>query len=224
MRSAIFLITFVFITPATAPAAPIVDHYYTTGILDFGFTNAHQRGWGPYRLSTNTRDFTDDFDIALTAYEMTSGPFIRQELTRSAAGDVIQSTYFYEPGTLVIDFRLQSLATREVTHGSFTAPIDMTIVVDETGDTANLRSLFTLGSGVFDGSIANLLGVGRRTSGGTVEDSFIDITEDHTSSSRRAYDAAFFLIDAHVPEPGGMLLGLVGAAAISLQRWKNRVR
>ena len=113
MRPALFLLL-VLLAPAAASADAIVDHYYTTGVLEFGFSNAHQIGWGPYGLSTDARVFTDDFDISATGYEMSSGAFIRQELTSNAAGEVVQSKYYYEPGTLIIDYRLRSMANDEI--------------------------------------------------------------------------------------------------------------
>ena len=217
MRSVLFRLLLLLLVPTAVSAGPIVDHYYTTGQLHFGHSQAYQFGWGPYGLDANGRNLLDEFDIDATTYEMTSGDFLVQEILTDAGGDAIQSTYFYEPGELVIDFELRSLATAEVTHGFFRAPVNMTVVVDERRQFgADIDSLFTLGPGVFDADIARVLGVRRQTVGGFVRDDFIDVTGDSESDNRIALDAAFFTIE--VPEPGTAALGVLSLAALWLRR------
>ena len=124
---------------------------------------------------------SDDFDISDTTYKIWSGPFIAQELAFDEQGEVIKSTYFYGPGLLTIAFTLKSRASGDVTQGEFEASVNMTVTIDEGKAFAGSDSLFILGPGEFDASIAQLFGIRPRTIGGTVVDDFVDVSGDYTS-------------------------------------------
>lgn len=91
------------------------------------------------------------------------------------------------------------------------------------GGTADIS--IQLGKGLFDGPIANALGIHRKTLGGEIFLALEDIDGDAFSDFRSGFDYRGFadlrVGTVEVPEPGLLMLGLVAGAAWFTKRRRS---
>jgi hypothetical protein len=206
------LVLVLLLAPRAGFASAIIFAASDLGALDYGLLSAIDSGpplFDPIRVSVDGGDWRV-FRGGGTNYSGESGPLVSLTLTRDAAGAVVESRYAYDGGTFFMTFDLKDTVTGETAIGNFIAPILglMTVVVRESDlplDDSAVVS-YRLGPGLFDGSVARLLGVSRKTRGGLVSDPWlVEGTGDYTSLTRRLDEGASE-VTIEVPEPASLLL------------------
>lgn len=216
--------------PLTGFAGAIIVTQSDEGALDYGLLQAFDYGppfFDAVHVSVDGGAWRTFPTVGWSEFIAESGPLLSLKLTRDAAGAVLESRYEYDGGTFYMDFGLKDTVTGEKAFGQFVAPIlgPMTVVVRESDlpldDEAEIS--YQLGPGLFDKSVARLLGVSRHTSGGSVYDPWLIYgTGDYTSLNRRLDEGAA-TVEIDVPEPA--VLFLFGASAFGvLLRSRQRVR
>jgi hypothetical protein len=224
MRIALLLVVSLLLLPRQVAAGPVVFMEFLNSDLTFGLVNPDQFG---YDLSSWS--WSDEWEGWPTTYQAFGGTFVQQTLQSDAGGTVTNSEYLYENGTLQIDFHLANSITGENRTGTLLAPIlTLQIGVDEDAPIdAAVFAFYTLGPGVFDASIADALGIGRRTVGGFI-DSGLLLTDfgnrgccggDYTTPDRQAWDG-FADFHIEVPEPFTPILTALGLGGWF---WRRRV-
>lgn len=213
MRVALSLAVLLLLVPNPAAADQITSWFYLNSNLTFGVVNAVHSG---YDL-----DGLDPW-YGYGTFDALSGPFVEQTLVTDGSGTVIWSKYFYEGGTFQADFTLQK--DGELRTGSFFASI-ITLEIDvheaDKGQTG-VYAYYVLGPGLFDASIADALGVRRRTVGGNVFSQMLlmeDTGGDYTSPERQAWDGGTE-VGITVPEPPMAILGVLALGAAWC--WRRR--
>ena len=228
MRIALSLAALLFLVPTHAAAAR-VELGYLNSDLTFGFINPNHAGYDLYFVcvfpATPGPDFCLDSDASST-FEALGGTFAEQALLKDGSGTVIGSEYLYEGGTFQIDLTLRN-DDGELSTGSFVAPIITLEMSANEGPEANVLAQYLLGPGLFDASIANALGIRRRTVGGSVIGDLL-LTDDgnrpgiggnYASPERQAWDGATH-VEIVVPEPPMPILSVLGLTAAWF--WRRR--
>ena len=239
MRLAIPLTAVLCLYPCQAAAAPFLSIGFLNSDLTFGTVNPDQFGYDLYTGACIGDSALGSFECldAAGTYQALSGPFEQQNLREDASDAVIGSEYLYAGGTFRVDFTEVCDDTRCV-GGSFVAPI-ISLLIDVTEDPNGLNdgasgfAQYRLGPGLFDASIASILGIRRESSGGSVFSQFLltddgnraGVAGDHTTAERQAWDGVASVdVAVAVPEPALSLLGALGVAVAGLRRRKRAPR
>jgi hypothetical protein len=235
MRLAILLAAVLSLHPGQAAAAPILSIGYLNSDLTFGFVNPDQFGYDLYTGACIGDSVLGGFECldAAGTYQALSGPFVQQTLQKDASDIVVGSEYLYQGGTFRIDFTDICNDTGCV-DGSFVAPI-ISLLVDVAEDPNGLNdgasgsAQYQLGPGLFDASIARILGIRRESPGGSVFSQFLltdegnraGVAGNHTTSERQAWDGVASVdIAVAVPEPATSLLSALGLGIACV--WRRR--
>jgi hypothetical protein len=218
MRIALSLVLLLLFVPRQTHAAPVVEMEFLNSDLTFGGANADQSGWD---LSAFwARGFDDSsWDVWNTGYQALSGPLDHQNVLTDGSGNVVGTEYVYLGGTFEIFFVLDDGS--DVWTGSFFAAIDRLTVRSGQNEGDNVELLYQLGAGLFDDSIADTLGISRRTAGGYAYGQLLLAPEPGgpgaQSDVHQAYDGVND-ITIEVPEPGSFALFAVGIAGLLRRR------
>jgi hypothetical protein len=223
-----FALALIFLVVSRAGfASAIVFSASDEGAMDYGLLRAVDIGHEVFASVDVTFDNGDWRTISSgggTRYIGESGPLTSLTLTRNASGAVVQSRYEYDGGIFEMHFDLYDDEADHSVSGDFVAPIIglMTVTVSEhdelLGDRATVS--YRLGPGLFDESVATLLGVRRQTIGGLIEDPFLTFgTGDYTTLWRRL-DEGGAMVRIDVPEPTSVLLA--SASGLGLLLWQRR--
>jgi hypothetical protein len=207
----------ILITPTSSAANPL-SFFVSGGELEVEF------GLISFNVSDALRD--DQFSEIGTA-NLVSGPLLNLQVD-----DVNGlTTYSYGAGTLALSLTVNDEHGNPVQGTFLGSTLPFSFVVCEGcdqlfgGGTADDFEI-VLGNGVFDGPIANALGVLPNTSGGFIDFGLEDINGDPDSPSRTGFDhrgyAVLEIDAAEVPEPGMLVLGLVAAAGWAAARKRAR--
>jgi hypothetical protein len=230
MRIAITFLALFFLCARSSAADTMLFFTSESSRIDFGESTAELQGLPHFALDV-VRDgvsVTIDWSVEDAIFDALSGPLSHQALYTDGTGAVVASSYFYDPGVFEMDFFLTNDSTGETRSGRFVAPIlGMEVFAEEAsnGCCAGVAVFFQLGAGLFDASIADALGVGRRSRGGWVEDPFLLIfdRQDHTTPLRHAGEGSS-LVAIDVPEPAALLVLAVGIGAAAARRRRGASR
>jgi hypothetical protein len=224
MRIAALLVSLILLPASHLYAGPVVLLEFLNSDFTFGTVSPDQAG---YDLDLLLLDGTPaDLDLLGGGFEAVGAVFDHQTLVTNGTGDVIGSEYFYTGGTFSLSMTVDKDGT--LFNGSFVAPILTLVVTAGEHDADAAWATYLLGPGLFDKSIADALGIGRRTSGGqgfsqltlTDNGNRVGVAGDHTVPERQAWDGATH-VTLNVPEPA-MLALLVTAGALSIRRRPRR--
>jgi hypothetical protein len=113
--------------------------------------------------------------------------------------------------------------------GSFSAPLERLTIDAGEGADGSVSATYVLGPGLFDAALANALGIGRHSLGGTVFSGLIltdggnrpGVAGTSDTPERQAWDG-FADVSIPVPEPATTALLLAGVAAAAT-RLRKRV-
>jgi hypothetical protein len=213
---------FVLVSRATFANA-IIFTASDEGAMNYGLLQATDIGPPDFFGLSVTRDGEQRlFSAVGSIFSGESGPLLSLTLTRDASGAVVQSRYEYDGGIFDMHFEVEDLATGEHAIGEFVAPIIglMTVIVNERdeprGDSATVS--YRLGAGLFDASVAKLLGVRQHTIGGFVTDPHLAFgTGDYTSLHGRLDEGAA-MVEIYVPEPASLLLFVASGVVVFVRR------
>ena len=220
MRIAALLVSLVLFPASQLFAEPVLSMLFLNSNLTFGTVNPNQVGWDASSLVVDGD--LSDFDYSGTAYEAQTGALDHQTLNVNGVGDVIGSQYLYTGGTFELFFSLDKDGTHA--FGSFVAPIVALTITAGEGDGELADASYVLGPGLFDQTIADLLGIGRHTKGGEAL-AFMLLTDnggrpgvagDHSTPERQAWDGGLEL--TIVPEPATFMLLTAGVGALWTRR------
>ena len=166
----------------------------------------------------------DDGITEIGTADLVSGPLLNIQVD-----DVNGlTTYSYGAGTLALTLTVDDENGNPVQGTFLGSTLPFSFIVCEGCDSVFGGGLaddfeIMLGNGLFDGPIADALGVRRKTGGGFIDFGLEAIDGDPDSQSRRGFDHRGFAnleIDAvEAPEPGLLALGFVAAAG-----WAARKR
>jgi hypothetical protein len=235
MRVVLSLVALLLAAPGLVWANPVVSVNFLNSDLIFGSGSPAHYG------QDGGRFYVDDTESPLDTYgfyEAMTGPLVQQTLWADASGVVTGSDYYYEGGTFQRELYLGNGGTSA--SGFFVAPITSLLIRTRESppsggiQTADAYVWYVLGPGVFDEPIAHALGIGRRTTGGTV---FADMIapEDasgnnygvpwgtYTSPERGAWDG-YTEVDLTVPEPSVVVLGALAALMAASRQASLRKR
>jgi hypothetical protein len=232
MRLAASLAALLVLSPCYAAAAPLLSIGYLNSDLTFGLGSPDQFGYDLYTgacMGDATLGGFDCLDAAGT-YQALGGPLANLALETNSSGGVTGSEYLYNGGTFRLDFTNVCDGTRCV-DGAFVAPI-VSLLIDVQED-LNVSSdgsgtaLYELGPGLFDASIASILGIRRESLGGSVFSQFLltddgnrdGVAGDYTTPARQAWDGVASVdIAVAVPEPSVALLSALALGAAYCRR------
>jgi hypothetical protein len=224
MRIAITFLTLLFLCARPSAAETMLFLTSENSRITFGSGAAELEGLASFGLDIvrNGASVPTDWRVEDAFFQAVSGPLSLQALHTDGTGAVVASSYLYGPGTFEMDFLLANDSTGETRSGRFVAPIlAMEVFAEEAlnGCCAGVAAFFWLGAGAFDASIADALGVARRSRGGWVEDPYLLIfdRQDHTTPLRRAGEGSS-LVAIEVPEPASLLLVGAGIGVVAARR------
>jgi hypothetical protein len=212
MRIALPLVVLLFAVPHHAAADPVVFLEFLNSDFTFG-QSADQEGWD---LSAFWAEGFDDssWDVWNTGYQAVAGELDHQ--TPAAGG----TAYVYLGGTFEIFFSMENGGDRRT--GSFVAPIESLTVLSGVRGANSVDLFYELGAGLFDASIADTLGISRRTTGGEARAQLLLMDTDDAPGVRvtpvqQASDGVND-ITLEVAEPATLALLAVGAAGLFRRR------
>lgn len=207
-----------FAVPSLAAASQITFFEFLNSDLTFGTVAPDQFGRDLSAVDVDGHTPSSPGLLGAT-WRANAGALVKQTLKKDGNGDVVGSTYVYGPGTFSMDFGV----------GSFEAPIESLTIEADEGPDGSVSANYVLGPGLFDTALANELGIGRHSLGGSVF-SGLELT-DHgnrpgvggtaSTSERQAWDG-FADVSIPVPEPAATTLLLAGVAA-AVTRFRKRV-
>jgi hypothetical protein len=207
--------------PRASSAEAIVFTTSDESRIAYGDWGAEHTGlYNFYRLDVTVDGVSraEDWANDDTGFFASSGALLSKTFEQNGSGDIVRTTYLYDGGTFEMYFDLLNTVTNEKASGWFLAPIlgPMRLQVDESADESSdqVTAFFKLGPGLFDASVANALGIRRKTNGGFVSDPYLIFgSGGPDSSDRTAWEGAPD-VTIDVPEPAS--LSLLGASAVGL--------
>ncbi|HEV8397524.1 MAG TPA: PEP-CTERM sorting domain-containing protein [Vicinamibacterales bacterium] len=225
MRIPALLVCFILFPASRLLAGPVFSMEFLNSNFTFGTVSPNQQGYDLTSFDIDAQ--VPDVDFIGVGYEAVGAAFDHQTLDQNAGGGVVSSHYFYTGGTFEILFAIDQNGVLRT--GSFVAPIKTIEVTAGQWDGASAQASYELGPGIFDPSIAELLGIGRHTRSGTAVSQLL-LTDDgnrggvagnHTTPERQAWDGVND-IELEVPEPAILALLATGMAGFSIRRRVRR--
>jgi len=223
MRIPTLLVCFILFPASHLVAGPVFSMEFLNSDFTFGTISPNQRGYDLTSFDIDAQK--PDMDVAAD-YEAVGATFDHQTLDLNGGG-VVSSHYFYTGGTFEIVFAIDKNGVLQT--GSFVAPITTIEVTAGQWHGGSALASYELGPGIFDPSIAALLGIGRHTRGGTAFSQLIltdngnraGVAGNHTTPERQAWDGVND-IALEVPEPATLALFATGTAGFSIRRRARR--
>lgn len=219
MRIAALLVSLILLPASYVAAGPIVFMEFLNSDFTFGTVSPNQQGYDLSSLYVGSLGFP--VGLGDGSYAAAGAGFDGQILGLSN-GSVIGSDYVYTGG--VVEILLSIEKNGQQVAGSLAVPIKkLTVSAGEAAD-SSVTALYELGPGLFDEAIAEALGIGRHTTGGTAVSQLIltshgnrpGVAGDHTAPERQAWDGVNS-ITLNVPEPATLAL-FATAGALSIRR------
>jgi hypothetical protein len=221
MRITAFLVSLILFPSAHVCAAPVVFMEFLNSDFTFGTSSPNQEGYDLGSIYVDSLAFP--VGLGDGSYTATGAGFDSQILGLSN-GSVIGSEYVYTGGGFELVLSIEQ--NGQQVAGSLAVPIKkLTVTAGEAaGDSVTV--LYEFGAGLFDAAIAEALGIGRHTTGGTAVSQLIltshgnrpGVAGNHATPERQAWDGVTD-ITLNVPEPATLaLLATAGALSIGRRR------